>query len=190
MTIAWWMAVLFSFVQSLLPSPVRSSPLCFSLSVRSPLFCFWVFLLLSLGSPAVAREWPFFTRSCLTISTNASVSLKRNRGRKLAPLCIVSVLVSYCFLGVTSSLEAEKRRRDGGLVGQLLSSSAARGVSPFHWFFVSGFQPLLSLSVLLPPFSSFPTLFVSVIFPGSPLFSPPVFFFFSSRFFWFYPPLE
>jgi len=43
--------------------------------------------------------------------------LRRNRGRKLAPLCVVSVLASCCVPGVPSSLEAGKRRRDGGLVG-------------------------------------------------------------------------
>jgi hypothetical protein len=56
-------------------------------------------------------------RASRSWGTNASVSVRRNRGRKLAPLCTVSVLASCCVPGVTSSLEAEKRKRDGGLVG-------------------------------------------------------------------------
>ena len=135
------------FVFPLFFSPVSGFSSGFSFSFFSPVFpsffflavwlfrvpqCFffspvpWFFFGFSLlsvcpwfrVSPAVAREWPFFTRSCLTIVRHERFCFReKNRGRKLAPLCTVSVLASCCVPGVTSSLEAEKRKRDGGLVG-------------------------------------------------------------------------
>jgi len=123
----WERRMTFLFISCFLllleVSPSLSIYLFFFLCLVSFPWFFFGFSLLSVCpwfrvSPAVAREWPFFTRSCLTIVRHERFCFcEKNRGRKLAPLCTISVLASCCVPGVTSSLEAEKRKRDGGLVG-------------------------------------------------------------------------
>jgi len=131
-------SVVFFFFFSVC-SPARPCPSVFVLLVHRfcPLFFFFFLCFSSVFLPSLwpslaykARGWLFSSRVRASRSwgTNASVSLRRNRGRKLAPLCIVSVLASWCVRGeggatvVAASTGLEEGDDEGAVAGQNLLS--------------------------------------------------------------------